>query len=95
MNKMKTTDTICNIFSTDLSESEISLLNKELHFCPSTKEPNKEQLLDDLYFFCRKLRPKNIFMATIAPLTKYSKKKGVISTPNFQTAISTQTMKHL
>ena len=60
-NKMKTTDTFCNISSTKLSESEISLLNKELNFCPSTKEPNKEQLLDDLYFFCRKLKLKEYF----------------------------------
>ena len=37
-NKMKTTDTICNISSTKLSESEISLLNKGLNFCPSTKK---------------------------------------------------------
>ena len=55
-NKMKTTDTICNISSTKLSESEISLLNKGLNFCPSSKEHDKEQLLDDLYFFCRKLK---------------------------------------
>ena len=34
-------------------------------------------------------------MASIASLTKYSKKKDVILTPNFQTATSTQTMKHL
>ena len=58
---MKTTDTICNISSTKLSESEISLLNKGLNFCPSTKQPNKEQLLDDLYFFCRKLKLKEYF----------------------------------
>ena len=58
---MKTTDTICNISSTKLSESEISLLNKGLNFCPSTKEPNKEQLLDDLYLFCRKLKLKEYF----------------------------------
>ena len=58
---MKTTDTICNISSTKLSESEISLLNKGLNFCPSTKEPNKEQLLDDLYFFCQKLKLKEYF----------------------------------
>ena len=58
---MKTTDTICNISSTKLSESETSLLNKWLNFCPSTKEPNKEQLLDDLYFFCRKLKLKEYF----------------------------------
>ena len=51
-NKIKTTDTISNISATKLSESEISLLNKGLKFCPSTKEPSKEQLLGDLYFFC-------------------------------------------
>ena len=60
-NKMKTTDTICNISSTKLRESEISLLNKGLNFCPSTKEPNKEQLLEDLYVFCRKLKLKEYF----------------------------------
>ena len=58
---MKTSDTTCNISSTKLSESEISLLNKGLNFCPSTKQPNKEQLLDDLYFFCRKLKLKEYF----------------------------------
>ena len=58
---MKTTDTICNISSTRLSVSEISFLNKGLNFCPSTKDSNKEQLLDDLYFFCRKLKLKEYF----------------------------------
>ena len=57
-NKMKTTDTICNISSTKLSESQISFLNRGLNFCPSTKEPNKGQLLDYLYFFCQKLKLK-------------------------------------
>ena len=57
-NKMKTTDTICNISSTKLSESQISFLNRGLNFCPSTKEPNKGQLLDYLYFFCQKLKSK-------------------------------------
>ena len=60
-NKMKITDTICNISSAKLSESEISLLNKGLNFCPSTKEPNKEQLLDNFYFFCRNLKLKEYF----------------------------------
>ena len=60
-NKIKITDTTCNISSTKPSESEISLLNKGLNFCPSMKEPNKEQLLDDLYFFCRKLKLKENF----------------------------------
>ena len=53
---MKTTDTIYNISSTKQRESEISLLNKRANFCPSTKEPNKEQLLHNLYFFCQKLK---------------------------------------
>ena len=57
-NRMKIADTTCNISSTKLSKSEISLLNKGLNFCPSTKEPNKEQLLGDLYVFCRKLKIK-------------------------------------
>ena len=60
-NTLKTTDTIWNISSTKLSESEISLLNKGLNFCPSTKESNKEQLLDNLYFFCPKLKLKEYF----------------------------------
>ena len=47
------TDTICNISSAKLSESEISLLNIGLNFCPTMKEPNKEQLLHDLYFLCQ------------------------------------------
>ena len=58
---MKTLDTICNISSTKLSESEISLLNKELNLCPTTKRPNKEYVLDDLYFFCQKLKLKEYF----------------------------------
>ena len=58
---MKTSDTICNISSNKLSESEISLLNKRLSFCPTTKEPNKEQILGDSYFFRRKLKLKEYF----------------------------------
>ena len=58
---MKTSDTICNISSTKLSESAISLLNKGLNFCPTTKEPNKEQRLDALYFFHQNLKLKGYF----------------------------------
>ena len=58
---MKTLDAICNISSTKLSESEISLLNKELNLCPTTKRLNKEYVLDDLYFFCQKLKLKEYF----------------------------------
>ena len=42
-NKMKTSNTIFNIPSAKLSESEKSFLNKELNL--RTKEHNKEQLL--------------------------------------------------
>ena len=58
---MKASDTISNISSTNLSESELSLLNKGLDFCPTTKELNKEQLLYDLHFLCRKLKLKEYF----------------------------------
>ena len=92
---MKTTGAICNISSTKLIESDISLLNKGLNFAPSTKEPNKEQLLDDLYFFCRNLKLKKSFVVAIVSLAKYSKKKDVVLKPNFQIATSTHTMKHL
>ena len=57
-NKMKASDTIFNISSTKLSESEISLLNKGSNFCPTTTEPNKEQHFDYFYFFCQKLKLK-------------------------------------
>ena len=36
-NKMKASDTICNISSIKLTESEISLLNKGFNFCLTTK----------------------------------------------------------
>ena len=34
---------------------------KRLNFCPATEERNKEQLLGDLYFFCRKLKLREYF----------------------------------
>ena len=92
---MKTAGAICNISSTKLIESDISVLNKGLNFALSTKEPNKEQLLDDLYFFCRNLKLKKSFVVAIVSLAKYSKKKDVVLKPNFQIATSTHTMKHL
>ena len=47
--------------SARLSNSEWSVLEKGLNFCPTSKEPNRINLLDDLYFFCRKLRLKEYF----------------------------------
>ena len=89
------TDAIWNISSTKLSESEISLLNKGLTFCPITSKPKKEQLLDNLYFFVESWNWMDILIAATPPLTKYNKKKDVMLTPNFQIVTSTQTMKHL
>ena len=89
------TDAIWNISSTKLSESEISLLNKGLTFCPTTSKPEKEQLLDNLYFFVESWNWMDILIAATPPLTKYNKKKDVMLTPNFQIVTSTQTMKHL
>ena len=88
-------ESICNISSKKLRESEVSLLNKGLNFCPSTKEPNKEQLLDDLYFFCRKLKLKEYFHGADSNTGKIQQEERCDLTPKFQIATSTQTMKHL
>ena len=50
--------------SARLSKSELSVLEKGLNFCPTSKEPNRIKLLDDLYFFCRKLRLKEYFYSS-------------------------------
>merc|ERR1719494_133873 len=50
---------IQNLSNGVLNSAEISVLEKGLNFCLTTKTPKTEQLMDDLYFFCRKLR-KNI-----------------------------------
>ena len=39
----------------------MSLLDKGLNFCPSTKDVNNEELLDDTFAYCRKLRLKYHF----------------------------------
>ena len=54
-------DTIQNLSSVSLSPAEISVLEKGLNFCPTVKAPNAERLLDDIYFFCRKLKLKEYF----------------------------------
>ena len=53
VSKVKTSDTIYNIYSIRLSESETSFLNKRIEFCLKMKELIKEQMLGDLYFFFR------------------------------------------
>ena len=67
---MKISDAICNISSTTLSELEISLLIKRLNFCLTIKGANKEQLLDDLYFFCQKLKIKEYFCGSDTTTSK-------------------------
>ena len=39
----------------------MNLLEKGLNFCPSTKEVNKEELLNDTFNYCRNIRLKQYF----------------------------------
>lgn len=55
------TPVIHNISSIKLNQNEIKLLEKGLNFCPSSYEVNKEEVMDDLYNFCRNLRLKEYF----------------------------------
>ena len=59
--KQKESDIVCNLSTTKLSTDEMSVLEKGLNFCPTVKAPNINKTLDDLYFFCRKLRLKEHF----------------------------------
>ena len=92
---MKTTDTVCNVPSTKLSESEISLLNKGLYFCPSAKEGGKEQLLDNLYLFCRKLKLKEYFYGGNSITDKIQQKERCDLNTELPNRCFNQTMKHL
>ena len=47
-----------------LNEKEISVLEKGLSFCPTTPELNYEELMGDLFSFCRKQRLKRITFTT-------------------------------
>ena len=40
----------------NLSKPEQNVLMKGFNFCPTSKDPNRIKLLDDLHFFCRKLQ---------------------------------------
>ena len=59
--ELNQSDVIENLSNYMINESEKSVLEKGLNFCPTTESPNKLRLLDDLYFFCRKLRLKEFF----------------------------------
>jgi len=59
--KHQITNIIHNISGFLLNHEEISVLEKGLNFCPTTKDLNQEELLDDLFSFCRKQRLKHHF----------------------------------
>ena len=40
---------------------KLSYQRKELNFCPSSKSVNKEELIDDLFSYCRSIRLKHYF----------------------------------
>ena len=52
---------IYNISTISLTSTEKSLLEKGLNFCPTTPKFNKVKLLDDIYWFCRKIRLSEYF----------------------------------
>ena len=59
--KNNTNSVIHNLSKVTLTLLEKQVLEKGLNFCPTTKDIDTEKLLDDLYFFCRKLRLKEHF----------------------------------
>ena len=95
VSKVKTSDTIYNIYSIRLSESETSFLNKMIEFCLKMKGLIKEQMLGDLHFFFRKKNMKNTFVTKILPLTKFNKRKNVILMPNFHKTLFNPSQKYM
>ena len=51
-----------NLSGSALSEAEINLLSKGLSFCPTPRHIEKEQILDDLEKFFRRLHLKEFFL---------------------------------
>ena len=54
--------TVVNLSGIALSEAEINLLSKGLSICPTPRHIEKEQILDDLEKFFRRLRLKEFFL---------------------------------
>ena len=54
-------DIVQNLSTRRISIAEQRVLEKGLNFCPTSKHPKRISVLDDLYFFCRKLRLKEFF----------------------------------
>ena len=59
--KHQVTSVIHNLSKVDLTPNEIKLLEKGLNFCPSSKNVNKEELLDDIFAYSRSIRLKHYF----------------------------------
>ena len=51
-----------NLSGVALSEAEINLLSRGLSFCPTPHRINKEEILDDLESYFRRLRLKEYFL---------------------------------
>ena len=52
---------VFNISGKKLTNSETSALEKGPNFAPTTKMPNKENVLNDVYAFCRKAKLRDFF----------------------------------
>ena len=85
---------LTNLSDINLNAIEQNVLEKGLNFCPTVKSPNKIQLLDDLYLFCRKLRLKEFFYDLARPKSKAFDEndsercdvKSTCSNPNYNTS---------
>ena len=54
--------TVVNLSGVPLSEEEVKLLSRGLSFCPTPHHNNKEEILDDLEGYFRRLRLKEFFL---------------------------------
>ena len=71
------TQVVHNISNVHLSSHEMNLLEKGLNFCPSSKDINAEELLDDTFNYCRNLRLKHYFATTASNGTHNSSEESV------------------
>ena len=53
--------TVVNLSGVALDKAEINLLSKGLSFCPTPRHMKKEEILDNLEKFFRRLRLKELF----------------------------------
>ena len=59
--KQQISQVVHNLSKIHLTKNEMSLLEKGLNFCPSTKDVDSEELFDDTFAYCRKIRLKHHF----------------------------------